>query len=241
MITLSAPLRQLLAILFGVALFATAATPAARATTGCFNEIPGRPTVVLDPGHGGSDTGTSNYGAYNNVTTLLIEKNLNLDIALRTKDILTGSAYNYRVCLTRTSDLPAGAELTNTQRASYANAVGGKVFVLIHLNGSTDHSVDYTQTFWGKKNKDEKFAAAMYQSLLGSLGIPGHSVGQFASGALLKSTMPAALTESVFLTNDREANLLADGSAATVNPNSRRQQIARALAQSIAGWVATTP
>jgi N-acetylmuramoyl-L-alanine amidase len=220
-------------------LLAALGVPGAQAATGCFNEVPGRPTVVLDPGHGGKDPGTSNYGTFNGVSMLLVEKDLNLDIALRVKDILVAAPYNYRVCLTRTTDLAANAELTNTQRAQYANSVGGKVFVLIHLNGSTNHAVDYTQTFWGKKNKDQAFAAAMYQALSVSLGIPGNGVGQFASGALLKSTMPAALTESVFLTNDGEANQLADARPATQSPSSRRQQIAGALAQGVYSWVST--
>jgi N-acetylmuramoyl-L-alanine amidase len=231
--------RALLLALAGLAVLAALGAPAVQAATGCFNEAPGRPTIVLDPGHGGKDPGTSNTGTFNGVSSLLVEKNLNLDIALRVKDILAAAPYNYRVCLTRTTDLAANAELTNTQRAQYANSVGGKVFVLVHLNGSTNHAVDYTQTFWGKKNKDLPFATAMYQALSGSLGIQGNGVGQFASGALLKSTMPAALTESVFLTNDNEANQLADARSAVENPSSRRQQIARALAQGIYSWVST--
>jgi N-acetylmuramoyl-L-alanine amidase len=230
--------RAVLLVLLGFALLAAVGAPVAQAATGCFNELPGRPTVVLDPGHGGKDPGTSNTGTFNGVSKLLLEKDLNLDIALRVKDILVGS-YGYRVCLTRTTDLAANSEMTNTQRAEYANTAGGKVFVLVHLNGSTNHAVDYTQTFWGKRNKDLSFATAMYNALSGSLGIPGNGVGQFASGALLKSNMPAALTESVFLTNDNEANQLADARTAAENPNSRRQQIAGALARGIFSWVST--
>jgi len=201
------------------------------ATTGCANEVPNRPTVVLDPGHGGpSDTGTSNYGTLPDGTkVLLVEKDLTLDIAIRTRNILISAPYNYRVCLTRTSDIA----LTNTQRAQYANSVSANVLVLIHLNGSSDHTMDYTQTFWGKKNKDQQFSAAIYNALFPALGIPGHGVGQFASGALLKSNMPATLAETVFLTNDNEANLLVD----TGPSGNRRQQIATALAQGIHNWL----
>src|SRR5690349_11071512 len=75
------------------------------ATSGCSNEVPGRPTVVLDPGHGGaSDTGTSNYGTRSDGSkVLLVEKDLTLDLANRTSQLLI-TQYNYRVCLTRTSD-----------------------------------------------------------------------------------------------------------------------------------------
>jgi N-acetylmuramoyl-L-alanine amidase len=53
-------------------------------------------------------------------------------------------------------------------------------------------------------------------------------VGQFATGALLKSNMPGTLAETVFLTNNAEATRLLDESA-----TGRRQQIAAALAQGI--------
>jgi N-acetylmuramoyl-L-alanine amidase len=213
-----------------LALVALVGAPSARAqAAGCSPAVPGRPIVVLDPGHGGSDTGTSNYGG----GKLLVEKDLTLDIAKRTSDILISAPYTYQVCLTRTTDV----EMSNTQRAQYANSVGGSVLVLIHLNGSSNHSVDYTQTFWGKKNKDLQFSTAIYNALKANLGIPGNGVGQFASGALLKSNMPATLAESVFLTNDQEATQLADDSPANLSPNSRRQQIAKALVQGIYSWL----
>ncbi len=200
-------------------LAATLTVPNAYAASGCYGSG-SNGTVALDPGHGGSDPGTSNatYG--------LVEKEVVLDIAFRTKDILTSKGY--RVCLTRIDN---SSNPSNTQRAQYANSVGAKVFVLIHLNGSTDKSVNYTSTFWGKKIKDQELAKHMYNRLKSSLGLPGGYVGQFASGALLKSKMPATLTESVFLANDEEAARLADSSG------SRRQQIAQALADGIDTWL----
>jgi N-acetylmuramoyl-L-alanine amidase len=186
--------------------------------------------VVLDAGHGGTDSGTSN--TVNGV--IYYEKDLTLDLAFRTKDLLvndTSTATRYKVCLTRTGDI----DLTNTQRAQYANSVGGQALVLIHLNGASDHTVDYTRTYWGKKNKDEAFSTVMYNALYPGLGIPGQGVGQFASGALLKSNMPSTLTESVFLTNDSEAMRLADANS-DLTASTRRNQISQALSSGINGW-----
>jgi N-acetylmuramoyl-L-alanine amidase len=189
----------------------------------CYNAS-GSPTVALDPGHGGSDPGTGFTFSDN---FRLRESDVVLDIAQRTRRLLT--AQGYRVCLTRIDDTGLG----NTERAQYANGVGARVFVLVHLNGSSTPSVNYTQTFWGKKNKDLQFSNVMYSALHPALGIPGNGVGQFASGALLKANMPATLTESVFLTNPAEAEQLRD----VATPGNRRDQIAQALANGVIAWL----
>lgn len=198
--------------------YATHSTPA-----GCFDPS-GTPLgiVVLDPGHGGSDR-----GAYNE-TYNLKESDVVLDLAFRTKDRLTASGY--RVCLTRTTP---NVNPSNTQRAQYANEVHGDVFVLIHLNGSTNKDVNYTSTFWGKKSKDLRLSEHMLGYLQDLTVAGGDFVGQFASGALLKSNMEATLTESAFLTNDAEAKLLADEST---TGTTRRDTIAQALANGISTW-----
>jgi N-acetylmuramoyl-L-alanine amidase len=152
----------------------------------------------------------------------------NLDIALRAKDLI--AAQGYRVCLTRTD---SSTNPGNTERAQYANSVGAKVLVLIHLNWSSNPSVNYTKTYWGKKNKDLAFSQAINKALFPALGynVTNGGVGQFASGALLKSTMPSTLAETVFLSNNDEAARLADPSG------SRQQQIAGALANGILTWM----
>ncbi len=179
--------------------------------------LAGGAQVVLDPGHGGSDSGAVNS------TFGLSEKDLTLDIAARTRANL--QAMGYSVALTREGDTALG----NSERGEIANACGADVFIMIHLNGSTDPSVNYTQTFWGKKQKDLKFSQAM-SGAMGSLGIPNNGAGQFANGGLLQATMPSTLVEAVFLTNNGEAKQLADGA--------RQDVIAAATAQGVQGWVA---
>jgi N-acetylmuramoyl-L-alanine amidase len=179
----------------------------------------GSAQVVLDPGHGGSDVGAVNqiYG--------LQEKVLTLDVANRAAAILTGT-YGYSVALTRYTEVDLG----NSARGAVANACGAQVFVSIHFNGSSDSSVDYTKTFWGKKRKDLAFNQTM-NAAMNALGIPNNGVGQFANGGLLTATMPSVLVETVFITSDAEGQLLAD-------PTSGRQdQIAAAIASGIAAWL----
>jgi len=207
-----------------------------QAASSCFNEAGAvNGTVVLDPGHGGSDPGTSNSTSAT-PPVLLVEKEVTLDIANRTKDLLVNA--NYKVCMTRIDDTSMG----NSERGEYANSVGGTVYVSIHLNGSSDPAVNYAKAFFGKRNKDESFAKHIYQNglapaLVGPYGVTGSSVGQFANGALLQATMESTLTESVFLTNDNEADRLAD----TTTASNRRNQIAQALFTGINSWAGTKP
>ncbi len=165
--------------------------------------------VVLDPGHGGSDTGAVNGTLY--------EKTVTLDIANRLKTLL--KADGAAVYLTRDCD----CDKSNNGRYTLANSVGGNILVSIHLNGSTNSSKDGTQGLWGKKNKDQAFTKTVHQALIVSVGVPDLGITNFASGVLLKSNMPATIAETVFITNTKEYNLLTDGTG------NRQQQIAQAL------------
>src|SRR5215210_9512647 len=180
--------------------------------------------VVLDPGHGGTDSGAVNkkYG--------LQEKVQNLKVATSLKSLLESHVCKVYMTRTETDD----ETLSNTQRANRANAFkaadpGDYVLVSIHMNGSTNTSADYTTTLFGKWRKDKELANTVFGSLstLPAAGGTGKLATRtsysFASGVLLKSSMPATIAETVFITNDKEAQLLSDGTGA------RQQQIAEAL------------
>jgi N-acetylmuramoyl-L-alanine amidase len=173
--------------------------------------------IILDPGHGGTDPGsTACPGLY--------EKNANLDIAFRLKNLLTADGAT--VYMTRTAD----TTVSNAQRYNYANSTNGEVLLSIHLNGSTDPSVDGTIGLWGKRNKDLKFTQAMHAGLPSALSVPDQGVSNFASGVLLKSNVPASIQESVYISNAGECARLTDGTGA------RQQQVAQALHDALAAW-----
>lgn len=206
----------------------------------------GSTVIMLDAGHGGSDTGAVNK-TYN-----LNESDITFDLAIRTRQLLLTSYPNsnsYKVCFTRYN---SGDNPSNTERANISNSLSGKVLVLIHLNGASNSSTDYTQTFWGKRNKDLEFSQAIYNALwnngvapslkfdpVGNVipGFKGNGVGQFASGALLKFDNPSTLAETVFLTNNNEAAMLVNTDAT----GNRRQQIAKALADGLDKYVSSHP
>jgi N-acetylmuramoyl-L-alanine amidase len=185
--------------------------------------------VVLDAGHGGTDSGAVNtkYG--------LTEKEQTLKVANRTKALL--EADDYEVCMTRTLN---SETLSNRDRYTYANTTGARVLVSIHMNGASNSSTDYTTTLFGKWRKDKELATTVFNSLStlpaadGAPKIATRTPYSFASGVLLKSTMPATIAETVFITNDREAQLLSNGTG------TRQQQIAEALKVGIEDYL-TSP
>jgi N-acetylmuramoyl-L-alanine amidase len=182
--------------------------------------------VVLDAGHGGTDSGAVN-ARYN-----LTEKAQTLNVANRTKALLEADGYS--VCMTRTSN---SETLSNRDRYTYANTTGARVLVSVHMNGASSPSTDYTTTLFGKWRKDKDLANTIFDSLStlpaagGTTEIATRTPYSFASGVLLKSNMPATIAETVFITNDREAQLLSDGTG------TRQQQIAQALKVGIEGYL----
>jgi N-acetylmuramoyl-L-alanine amidase len=86
---------------------------------------PGRPIVLLDPGHGGRDPGaTSVSGAY-------LEKNLALAVAQELRTLLAERG-RVRVALTRDDD----RYLTLEQRAAIARRIGAALFISLHMDSA---------------------------------------------------------------------------------------------------------
>jgi len=176
--------------------------------------------ACLDPGHGGTDPGAT--------AGTLLEKELNLDIAQRVRALLDATAYN--VTLTRNDN---DTTLGNSARAQICNAASAQLVLSIHLNASTDTTVDYVWFFYGKPQKDKAFAATMdanYRILdaSGNCCLTHKAITNFANGTLLKSNAPASLAEGLFMSNTQERTLLA-----ATDASSRRQQIADQLVKGI--------
>jgi N-acetylmuramoyl-L-alanine amidase len=178
----------------------------------------GTAEVVLDPGHGGGDPGAVNeaFGLH--------EDDLVLAIAARVAELL--QAEGITVALTREDDV---VELGNSARGDIANLCAARVFVSIHLNGSTDPDANFAQAFWGEKPKDLALTQVM-TGALGALGIPVHAPESFDNGGLMRAKMPAVLVEAVFLTHDPEAEALAG--------QERPEAIAEAIAAGVMEWLA---
>ena len=191
-------------------------------TTPCANEIVhngithlDQVDVVLDAGHGGPETGA--VGANG-----LVERDLNLVIALLTEKEL--KKLGYSVALTRRTDL----HMSIRQRTTIANALSPRAFVSIHHNGGAVRRSETpgTETFYQIGSSESKrLAGLLFEEISEALTdywVPWvATVHQGASSRLkaknvdaygiLRYTpdIPAVISEAVYLSNPPEAELMA--------------------------------
>ena len=87
--------------------------------------VPGRPIVLIDPGHGGHDPGASA------VSGGQVEKTLTLATATELRSLLIQRG-RVRVAMTRTDD----RYLTLEQRAAIARRIGASLYLSIHMDSA---------------------------------------------------------------------------------------------------------
>jgi len=162
-----------------------------------------KPIIVLDAGHGGEDPGAIS------AQKGLKEKDLNLDITLKLKDMLVNSGYE--VYLTRSEDvLPALKE-----RADFANKIDADIFVSIHNNSHPNPMISGTQVLYFPNGFNDdlrdnyKLAEIIHKNLIHNLGTTDMGIIERPNLAVLKYTkMPAVLVEVAFLSNSQDEALL---------------------------------
>jgi len=91
--------------------------------------------VVIDPGHGGTDTGDSG-------PTGLLEKEVTMKLAMRLKKTLE-KRMKLRVVLTRDADAPVSLE----RRTALANSEKADIFISLHASGSVDRDLSGIRVF----------------------------------------------------------------------------------------------
>lgn len=112
-----------------------------------------QPMVVLDPGHGGKDSGCAYFGTY--------EKDITLQIAMKVGHQLSLLRPNIKIHYTRSDDNFVPLK----DRAETANALNADLFVSIHCNASTNPHVYGSETYvMGVTNVDENLEVAMREN-----------------------------------------------------------------------------
>ncbi len=202
--------------------------------------VGGLRTVVLDPGHGGEETGARGG-------TSLLEKDLTLLLARRLKASLE-SRLGLRVLLTREGDQAVALD----DRAALANNNKADVFVSLHANAAARKDVSGAQIYYlspDEAGADSREGTAARQTLptlgggsrdiemipwemaqlrylsesavlsgaieeqcRGRLRLSPRSVQQAPLRVLAGANMPAVLIEVGFLTNPDEEQQLASES-----------------------------
>ena len=149
-------------------------------------------TVVLDAGHGGSDSGAVYEGR--------IEKNDVLDLTLAVGDILERSGVD--VIYTRTNDIYE----TPLQKAREANASGADYFVSIHRNSTpVPNSYSGVETLvYNRYGKAYELATNINQKL-SEIGFNNLGINERKNLVVLRRTnMPAVLLEIGYVNTEAD-------------------------------------
>ena len=111
-------------------------------------------TIVIDPGHGGKDNGTS-YGKYK-------EKNITLEIALKLKKSLESKMPDLNIVLTRSNDV----FVPLYKRIDMANKLNADLFVSIHCNSyKRDGNINGIEVFTlGVTDSEDNLDIAMREN-----------------------------------------------------------------------------
>ena len=161
---------------------------------------------MANASHGGFDGGaSSNWGA--------LEKDINLAIALKTRDALT--LFGFDVIMTRSDD----SALADTKKEDMyacldiANANPNSVFVSIHQNYFEEDKYSGAQMFYGHNNENDakSLALILQNNFKDNLNPQNQRQIKKSDNSLFlfkKTPQPSVLIECGFLSNYNEAQLL---------------------------------
>lgn len=194
--------------------------------------LPAQPgPVILDPGHGGSDSGATSPIAG-------LEKNLTMDIARHTHAYLTRAGIASRLTRTDDTDLPLNkrhwrqpASLFISIHANSAinpHASGIETFTLpapgfVSTSGSNHSTAPYPGNRFDLGSS--VLAIDIHSLLLHDLPFEDRGIRRARFEVLKRASCPAVLVECGFLSNSDDASRLAQPAT--------RQAIARALSKGI--------
>ena len=191
--------------------------------------------VVLDPGHGGEDSGAMCGG--------VMEKDLTLDIARRVDRLLDSEGV--ATLMTRLGD----SYVSLADRAAFGNRATGSIFISIHFNEDNKpvasgvetyyaaHQINSGSTFgsWlpffsrppsnSPKPESQSLAAFIQQALVARTRSLDRGTQAKQFFVIANVTSPAVLIEGGFITNKDELSKLAS--------EDYRDQLAAAVADGI--------
>ncbi len=172
----------------------------------------GRLVVVIDPGHGGKDSGAVGLGG-------ILEKDIILPISKRIAQVLQQNGV--QVVMTRDSDY----FVTLPGRVQLAERANADVFVSIHANavGLGRSDVSGLETYYYDSGLG--LARIVHNSILQSVNVKDRRVRRARFFVLRKSSMPSILVETGYLTG-REDN-------AKLRNLAYQNQMAEAIARGI--------
>lgn len=163
-------------------------------------------TIIIDPGHGGSDPGA--IGRYYRTK----EKDVDLDISKRLGDELRALGFN--VILTRDKD----KFISLFRRSEIANKSGADLFISVHANANRSRSLKGFEVYYlsasaednANRDKSKELAELICGAARENLEVREKSVMSARFYVLKGTLMPAVLVEVGYLSNEEEETRLRD-------------------------------
>ncbi|MBA9087052.1 N-acetylmuramoyl-L-alanine amidase [Fontibacillus solani] len=158
--------------------------------------------VVIDPGHGGKDPGTTGINNYK-------EKDFTLAVALKVQALLLQEP-EIEVIMTRETDVYP----TRPERVQLANQLNANVFVSIHGNSVlSSPQTTGTETFYYQRSNSKELADVIHKHLVAAMGLKDRGVKNGNYEVIRETKMAAVLLEVGFLSNiyDEEIMLSESG------------------------------
>lgn len=195
-----------------------------------------RKIIVVDPGHGGIDGGSSNAG--------LLEKTVNLQVSLTLRKILKDKGIN--VVMTRNSDvsLESKSNLKSSRynrdlhaRRTIIDSNNSTAFVSVHMDSYKDPSVRGVRIFYYSESEESKQLAQnicnsinkiVFKDFLNITNVKA----EIATGnyyILRTSKSPGVIIETGFITNPIDNKL--------IQTKDYQQIMAKAIAEGIVEYM----
>lgn len=174
-------------------------------------------TVIVDAGHGGDDGGAIGIDG-------TVEKDINLDIALKLEKIL--KFYGFNVIMTRMQDVMTCDDGLDSLRKRKISDIHNRfelmrknpdaIFISVHQNKFEDSSQHGTQVFYsGNDERSKELAEAIQTSVTLTLQRKNDRVVKKSGSGiylLYHAKIPAVLVECGFISNSDEVKKLKDES-----------------------------
>lgn len=171
-----------------------------------------RKVIVIDPGHGGIDGGGKSASG-------ILEKDINLAISLKTKDVLESKGY--KVVMTRSEDVglySEGKKVKEKKREDLANRVKMKkesncdAFISIHQNMFPQKSCKGAQVWSANNEASQKLGQIIQQKFREEVDSSNKRAPKVAKKEykILSDDYecPSVILECGFLSNPEESVLL---------------------------------
>lgn len=164
--------------------------------------VSGKKIVVLDAGHGGNDPGAVGYN--DSGKAVAYESHINLGITLLVGDKL--KANGVEVIYTRDSD----TYISLAERAELANNSNCDLFVSVHCNSIDNAEVEGTQVYYHPSSEiGTVLANNIYENVVEGTGLsPKKTQNGSHLYVIRKTSSPAVLVETAFISNEKDRNFL---------------------------------